>query len=169
MDWTESYSEQWALAQPHAQHDSDLFFSNMNPFAKLENCCMVSENTLFGLCHICKAWKLLHGVWEHIIWSHLQSLKIVAWCLRTHYLVSVTIAKLENCCMMSENTLFGLCHCVTPPKRNHTNKLEQIGTSTFLAARADYFLSKKIVYLIWMNESDRWKRLENHLPIANSS
>ena len=44
------------------------------------------------------------------------------------------IAKLENCC------------CGTPPKRNQKNKLEQIGTLTFLAARADYFLSKKIVY-----------------------
>ena len=56
------------------------------------------------------------------------------------------IAKLENCCMVSENTSFGLCHCVTPPKRNHTNKLEQIETSTFLAARADYFLSKNCVF-----------------------
>ena len=53
-------------------------------------------------------------------------------------------AKLENCCMVSENTLFGLCHCGTPPKRKQTNKLEQIGTSTFLALRADYFLSKKL-------------------------
>ena len=53
------------------------------------------------------------------------------------------IAKLENCCMVSENTLFGLCHCGTPPKRNQTNKLEH---STFLAARADYFLGNKIVY-----------------------
>ena len=46
--------------------------------------------------------------------------------------------------MVSENTLFGLCHCGTPPKRNQTNKLEQIGTSTFPAARADYFLVTKL-------------------------
>ena len=58
---------------------------------------------------------------------------------------NLPIAKLANCCMVSENALFGLCHCGTPPKRNQTNyKLKQIGTSTLLAARADYFLSKKL-------------------------
>ena len=60
--------------------------------------------------------------------DHLQSLKIVAWCLRAHYLVSVT----------------DVVH--HPKEIKQIFKLEQIGTSTFLAARADKFLSNKIVY-----------------------